>query len=237
MIKNFKNLFGIDHRDLRKTAVLTPILRPGMLKAFGISEWRKGIRYSSGNSENLTLIETRVGPALTGDAVLYLENTDCRNLILLGSCGLVKKTAELDFGSLVLVARTFNMESFTDLLNQKDPSLCPAYPDRSQFRDFQALSAGKITSASCASLGSILLEPAYEKFFQKNRIDVLDMECSAFFSAAKSAKKAAVACLYVTDILPSPQLERPLTNEEQKILNLALSHAQRTIIEYSRNIV
>ena len=95
IMNKFETLFGVKESTIKSTCIITPFLRKGLLKDFGIKNFSKGKLYSTGNSELLTLICTGMGAALTGDAVLYLNNTSCKNIILFGSCGLTESTKEI----------------------------------------------------------------------------------------------------------------------------------------------
>ena len=57
-----------------------------MLEEFGINKFHKGKPYGSGLQEHFTLIYTGMGSTLLGDAVMYLKDSPCQNLILFGAC-------------------------------------------------------------------------------------------------------------------------------------------------------
>ena len=56
--------------------------------------------YSAGSNNHFSLIHTGIGPALLGDAVLYLKEAPCKNLILFGSCGAVEEGGNFKIGDL-----------------------------------------------------------------------------------------------------------------------------------------
>ena len=97
----FETLFGIKESEIKNTCVLVPILPKSVLSLFEIKGLSRGKIYSSGNAENFTLINTGISALFAGDAALYLANTGCKNIILFGSCGLVRSSGNMTIGSLV----------------------------------------------------------------------------------------------------------------------------------------
>jgi len=203
----FETLFGISESDIKDTCILMPLLLKNTLGLFGIKGMSKGKIYSSGNNRLFTLINTGIGASFAGDAVLYLSGTACKNIILFGSCGLVKSSNGLDIGSLVAPAECCAMESFTDML-LKHRSFKTFHPDSASLESF--LSAGNnIRKVNCATLGSLKLEEDYLYLFAEKNIQVVDMECSGFFSAAAHSRIKAIALFYVSDIIN----EKPFYNK------------------------
>lgn len=203
----FESLFGIKESGINHTCVLMPLMPKGALNEFGIKDLSRGKLYSSGNAESFTLINTGIGAALTGDAALYLSGTNCKNLILFGSCGLVKSSDSLGIGSLVTPIECYAMESFTDML-LKYHTFKTFYPDKVLLESFLDYNKA-ILKVNCATLGSIKLEEDYLGLFTEKTIQVVDMECSGFFSAARQVNMKAMALLYVSDIIN----EKPFYNK------------------------
>ncbi|MBF0385093.1 MAG: hypothetical protein HQL27_04395 [Candidatus Omnitrophica bacterium] len=195
----FKSIFGIDKNKIKETCLLVPFLPRGLLRSLEIDNPQKGEIYSCGNSHNFTLIVTRVGAGFTGDCVLYLKDSPCKRTILFGSCGLVQKTPELGLGSLVTAKTSMAMESFSDLLEGK--LSCKEYSADPRLLGMLSQGMPNIKIVKTACVGSIMLEPKYTKFFVQNGVETLEMESSAFFSAAKASNIKAAALFYVTDIL------------------------------------
>lgn len=214
----FKTLFGLKPSQIRKNCILAPFLSKNMLKDFGIADLCKGVLYGAGNAShlNLTLIRTGIGASLTGDAVLYLKETACENLILLGACGLVQEIRDLKIGSLVSPRQSFAYESFSSVLFSKFDRGTPSYPDRALLAEFLKNCEGEnIQEVSCATFGSLKLEEKYKNYFVKNGIEALDMECSAFFHAAKAIRRKAFALLYATDVIGEKPLFSPASAEHK----------------------
>lgn len=223
----FQTLFGIDEKDIKKTCILMPILIKDALKKFGIKELKKGKLYSSNSNKTTTLIQTGVGPALLGDAVLYLADTACQDIILFGSCGLVAEEKGLTIGSLVAPAKCYALESFTDMLLQRCkgglniPYRCGDLTERF----LMSAKSRNIKKVCCATLGSLKLEEDIVETFKEKEVEVVDMECSAFFSSAKEADKNPLALFYVTDIINKKPFYSALTDEDRATLSASIKSA------------
>jgi purine-nucleoside phosphorylase len=183
-----------------------------------VEKLQNGILFSSGSTDRFTIIRTGVGPAFTGDAVLYLKDTKCKNIILFGSCGLTKKTDRLDIGSLVSPKACYNWESFSDVLTKSHKESIVRYPDKIFFDNLISIDSTNISPVTCVSMGSLKLQEQFQDYFLKEKIDILDMECSAFFSASKKTKKRSIALFYCSDILKEYPFYHPLScNYPEKI--------------------
>jgi purine-nucleoside phosphorylase len=217
---NFESLFGQSAQSIQKTCVLSPIMHRRLLEGFGIPQLLKGSPYSSFSRPGLTVIHSYMGTTFTGDAVLYLKDTPCENLILFGSCGLVQKTPALDIGSLVSPSQVVVMESFSSLLKHQYhcPRLDLAKPNSLLLSRLKKLKPDAFQVVTGATFGSLALEDSYHDRFIKRKIEIVEMEASAFFLAAQRIKKHAAALFYVTDILgetnPYPQ---SLLHEDQRV--------------------
>ena len=232
-MKIFEALFGIKKSEIKNTCVLLPILAKSIAGGIGVKKFYKGKLYSSGNSRSFTAIHTGLGPALMGDAVLYLSKTSCQNIILFGSCGLVKKEQDLDVGSLVVPYKCHASESFSDMLlkDKKDWDLF--YPTPSLIKSFlKAYKKCNIEKVACATLGSLKLEESYVSLFEEKNIQVVDMECSAFFSASKHIGKNAMAFFYITDIINKKPFYRNISQEERLSLSSSIKSATRILCEF-----
>jgi len=217
----FETIFGVKQSKIKKTCILMPLLMSDVYKYFGIGKFSKGLVYSVANAEDFTLIRTGIGPALCGDAVLYLENTPCENMILFGSCGLVKKTPKLGIGSFVLPEKAYNLESFTELIKRKNLKLTqPQYPDKKLLEEFSKISM--LPKVRCVTIGSLKIEEDLLGLFIKDGIDIVDMECSSFFSAAGYTHKKAIAVFYVTDILKEKPFYQKVSDKEKLELSYSI---------------
>jgi purine-nucleoside phosphorylase len=195
----FEIIFGIKKSEIKKTCILMPLLSKYTLDTFGIKNLSRGKIYSSGNTNHFTLINTGIGASFTGDAALHLSNTNCKNLILFGSCGLVKSPISLDIGSLVVPVKCYAMESFTNILLKKH-DFRTFFPDKTLINSF--LNNNKLVQkVNCATLGSLKLEEENLDLLADKNIHVVDMECSSLFSAAAHKHLKAMSLFYVSDII------------------------------------
>lgn len=198
----FEAVFGISSNQIKKFCILMPLLPKGILKEFGIKALSKGRLYSSGNSGTFTIICTGVGAGFVGDAVLYLKETGCENVILFGSCGLVNKDSVLSVGSLVSPVKCYASESFSEMLLNRDKGHELFHPDKDLLG--RLIETGKndnLSRVTCATLSSLKLEEEMTDFFMAKGIDVVDMECSAFFSAAGYTGIRAASLFFVSDVI------------------------------------
>ncbi len=227
----FQRLFGIKETEVKKTCILMPIIRKDILNLLGVKELLRGKLYSTGNSKNFTLIHTGIGPALLGDSVLYLNKTQCQNIILFGSCGLVSKEKDLDIGSLVTPSKCYSHEGFTEMLLDDKKNSEAFYPDKSLYEAF--LKNNNIKEVACATLGSLKLEEDYVERFKKRNIQVVDMECSSFFSASKHIKKSALALFYITDIINEKPFYIDLNNKDRLGLLSSIESAAKILCKFT----
>lgn len=229
-MNNFETLFGLKENQLKNTCVLTPFFTKGMLEAFKVNDLTKGSPYSCANSQNFTLIKTNVGAPFVGDAVLNLKDTYCNNIILFGSCGLVNKTENLEIGSLLAPNKAIELESFSQLLSCKINKYSFSEANSGLVEKLISIPDANIQQVQCASVGSILLEKEYKEFFLENNISALDMECSAFFNAAKHIDIKAAALFYAADILGTNNpFEKP-SQQDKATINSSINLAIRSIL-------
>ena len=230
-MEKFEVLFGIKESQVKKTCLLLPLLKKDMLKDLGVKEFSKGRVYNSGNSKSFTAIQTGIGPGLSGDAVLYLTKKQCQNIILFGSCGLVKEEKDIGVGDLVVPGECYSLESFTDmLLGNKDPWKVFS-SDKALMENF--LKANKdIKKLTCATLGSLKLEEGYADRLKEKNIKIVEMECSALFSASRHTGKKAMALFYVTDIIHKKPFYKDLTNDDKSKLSSSIKSAANILCEF-----
>jgi len=219
IMNKFEALFGVKESRIKSTCIIMPFLKKGTLKAFGVKEFSKGKLYGTGHSELFTLIHTGMGPALTGDAVLYLNNTSCKNIILFGSCGLIESTKDVKLGSLITPLNCLSIESFTEMLSGCNRDWSVSYPDKNMLESFLKTNNQHIKKAVCASVGSLNLEEENIDLFKTKNIEAIDMECSAVFAASKHINCRAMALLYVSDILIEKPFYMKLNKKEELMIS------------------
>ncbi|MFH1478239.1 MAG: hypothetical protein ABIG92_00505 [Candidatus Omnitrophota bacterium] len=236
-MNKFKALFGIDSSQVKDTCILLPLIPKDLLKKFNITNFSRGKIYSSAENKFSTVIHTGIGPSLTGDCVLHLKNTGCKNVIILGSCGLTQKTPDLDVASLVMPDKCYAFESFSDMLLNDIEGPKMFYPDRELSEKFlEDNISSSIKKVTCATLASLLLEEGYIDRFSSLGIDVVDMECSALFSAASKAGLNAMALFYITDIINVKPFYVPLEGKEKDRLSGSISLSLDLIWKFIQKI-
>lgn len=201
MRRYFKELFGIESSQVKKACVLMPFIPKDALSGLGIRRFARGKLYRAGNGRDFTLIHTGFGPALTGDAVLYLAEAGCKNVMLFGSCGLLRENSSLGIGSLVSPSKAYSLESFSRMLANQEITSDVYYPEKKLLDDFTSASGSSIKQVPCATVSSLKLEEGRKGEWLRQGIEAVDMECSAFFAAAGHSGLKAIAVFYVTDII------------------------------------
>lgn len=198
----FEALFGIKSPQIKKCCVLLPFLPKVILREFKIRNFKRGRLYGAGSNDYLTIIHTGVGAGFVGDTVLYLKETVCQNIILFGSCGLWNQSNKLSIGSLVSPLKCYSNESFSQMLLEKQIKAKYFCPNRELFEGLIKikLNAG-IKEVVCCTVSSLKLEEGLADYCVGEGIDVVDMECSAFFAAAAYAGLRAAALFFATDII------------------------------------
>lgn len=228
----FETLFGIKKSEIKNTCLFLPLLQKGALNAFGVKNMSRGKIYSSGNAKYFTLINTGIGASFTGDAVLYLAGSACKNIILFGSCGLVKPGKNLDIGSLVTPVECHSMESFTGML-LKNHDAKTFYPDKPLVGSFLKKNKN-IQKVNCATLGSLKLEEENSALFAEKNIQAVDMECSSLFSAASHKHLKAMALFYISDIINEKPFYAKFCREDEIKLLTSIKSGIESICSFLR---
>ncbi len=218
-MKQIRAILGIEETQIRKVCILMPFINKYILNSFGIANMSKGWPYLSASTEYLTLIYTRIGAAFAGDAVLCLQDTPCRYLFFIGTCGLLYCKSNIYIGDIVLPSSSWEIESFSQLLREEFGLAQRSIPDKFLIDECERyFNKEKIHMVSCATVGSLQMEKAIIPFLKEKDVRVVDMETSAFFNAAFKTNKKAVALLVVSDIMKEiPFYESQATQNKQKI--------------------
>jgi purine-nucleoside phosphorylase len=218
-MSQFEALFGIRKSQVKKSCILLPLLHKLILREFKVRKISRGKLFGSGNANDFTLIHTGLGPSLVGDAVLYLKETPCQNIVLFGSCGLVTEKEGLSIGSLVSPFKCYANESFSEMLLESNIRPKAFYAHGALLEKFlNAHPNAHIRKVTCSTVSSLKLEEDFVGSFLEKEIEVVDMECSAFFSAANFTGLNAMALFYITDIIK----EKPFYRDLGPILKLKL---------------
>ena len=185
---------GINLKEIKKTCIICPVADHSLFEKLGKLRSNNLFFAKIMNYENVTVISTK-NNFLVGDIVLCLKNSACENIILFGSCGGV---GDVKIADKLIVKKAFNFESFSEMLEMKrNPD--SYYPSTILLDNFLSKTKQNIIQVKCVTSNSIVLQRTYKDWFDKNKINAIDMECSSVFSAASAINKKAIALFYVTD--------------------------------------
>lgn len=202
-----------------------PLATQMHLGLFGARLFTKGLIYGCSNTKDLTLVRTGAGAAFAGDAVLYLKETPCENIILFGSCGSV---GDLAIGDLIVPSLCYAKESFSELLLTESKEWPATYPDKGMLESFCRKETA-LRQGVCLTVGSLKLEEEGVESFRDRGVDVVDMECSAFFSASRFIKRKALSIFYVSDIIRSKPFYATLSAQDKIRLALSIKKAVEAV--------
>jgi len=226
MENKFEILFGIPGSEVKRNCILMPFLTKDTLSSLGVEKLKRGKLYSAGNTKYFTLIVTGMGAGFVGDAVLYLQGTSAQTLLLFGSCGLVAAKAGFDIGSLVSPVKSLSQESFSGMLSEDDDKNISFSADNDLLELLVTAGSGLgIKKVSCSSVASLKREEEKVELLLAAGIDAVDMESSAFFSAARHAGLKAAALFYVSDIVREKPFYRELEPRERDALAVSMKKA------------
>lgn len=229
----FTTLFGIPPAEVKEHCVIVPFLPNRLKDNLGIETLHQGKFFSAAQGDGFTLIKSGIGAPFVGDVTLYLKDTACRQVLLFGACGLTQAHSRMHIGSLVCPDQAANLESFSHTLSHTWTLMDYTYPDGtflSKLMDLHQIPSGK-----CATVGSLKLEDDNINFLLKNSIDLVDMECSAFFNAARRVRIAAAALYFVTDIVKEKPYYRTLDEEDLDLIHQGLDAAADIIPQLSNS--
>jgi purine-nucleoside phosphorylase len=231
----FEALFGIVPQSIQKTCIVVPLFTKGFLSVCGIKKLHAGKMYRVGGNRHFSVIQTQVGAGFVGDAVLYLRQTHCKQVLLFGSCGLVDSSARLKLGSLVTPVSCYAQESFSQMLLEKKAAAGKFSPDHDFLQDFLAYGRSKkidLTPVVCSTVASLKLEEELQDEFTRERIEVVDMECSAFFAASNSIGLKSLALFYITDSIKEKPFYRPHSLHDSAEITAGLHTATHFLCDF-----
>ncbi len=231
----FKEIVGIEESQVQETCLVIPYLMPEFLKGFGLKELKRGKLFSAANVESLTVIRAGIGAPLVGDAVLHLRETQVKRIIFFGSCGLLPGVPNIGIGNLVCPTECLAYESFTEVLHERTEQISSTRPDpiflQKCFDEFSA----QVHSVKGMTFGSLFLEKQFVDFFREQKVQVIDMEVSAFFAASKKIQRPAIALMVVTDIVGQETPFSDTTPSEKRVIAAAIVSASKIIKSLSKD--
>jgi purine-nucleoside phosphorylase len=227
----FNKLFAVEPKEIKKDVIITPFLNLEYFKSSQSGRVNKGFIFSVLTENKFSVIKTGIGSSFIGDAVVYLKDTPCRRIYFVGSCGII---SNFKIGDLAVVDRALAWESFSQVLGDS----CPRFFINAKNELSRAFieSNKEVRGASLATLGSLSLQEKISKSLKKQKIDLVDMEVSAFVSATKYFKIPSLALLYATDIISTKPFFRKLDDEDRGIIKSARQKAISLICDYIQSI-
>ena len=222
---------GINLKEIKKNCIICPVADHSLFEKLGKPKRNNLFFAKIMNYSNVTVISTK-NNFLVGDIVLCLKNSACENIILFGSCGGV---GDVKIADKLIVKKVFNFESFSEMLEMKrNPD--SYYPSTNLLENFLSKTKQDIIQVKCITSNSIVLQRTYKDWFDKNKINAIDMECSSVFSAASAINKKAIALFYVTDHISEASPFETELDEKQRtqLLNVRQELAD-TICDFISN--
>lgn len=203
---------GVNLQEIKKTCVICPVSDHSLFFKLGKPKRNNLFFAKIMNYDKVTVISTK-NNFLVGDIVLCLKNSACKNIILFGSCGGV---GNIKIADKLIVKKVFNFESFSEMLEiKRNPD--SYYPSTALLNNFLLKTKQDILQVKCVTTNSIILQKMYKDWFDKNKINAIDMECSSVFSAASAINKKAIALFYVTDHISEDNPFETDLDENKKI--------------------
>jgi len=230
--------FGISKEEVRSRVILTPFLPVNYFAAYapGMKIMKKR-SIETGISEMLTVIRTGMGGPATGDVVLMLNNTGCKTILFVGSCGGIGKAAIGDiilaesvcigegFSNYFLPGRQVNIQE--NIILQADSGLL------SQFSDYCSRNNTAFTTGRVFSVGTMFAETKELIQTLENMCFLgVEMEVSSLYSAARFCGMKALALLYVADLPSSKPFFREHSAEDKDKIKAARSALVQSAVEF-----
>ncbi len=196
-MKRFNKTFNLRPEEIETNCIILPSNDRDLFSSLGIVKSSRGLFYNTDITPGCTLISLK-NRMFAGDCVLSLKETNCKNIILFGSCG----SFSLKPGARAVSAGSFNMESFTGLLHTESSSgFTFIAPDKNLTDNLSDYIGKRAKKETFATVSSLFLEEIKKETIKSAGAVCVDMESSQVFSAAESAGIRAAGVFYVTDTI------------------------------------
>jgi len=173
-------------------------------------------------NRKVTFIRSGIGAPQIGDVMLSLGCTECRRVILTGSCGALK--SNMMIGDLLIPIKAFSGEGFSRYL---DTALKPRdcffrgfVSDENMSQDINRVAESLCAERCNLHVGNVFTTDSILAQFMRldyivNKLNCIgiEMEMSAAISAANSVGINVSALLQVSDVIPN---NKSLLNERPK---------------------
>ncbi len=228
----FRVLFGLDPAAVGENCVLVPFVSKRILRGFGVKELERGLLYSAAPGDLCTVILTRIGAVFAGDAVLHLADTPCREIIFLGTCGLLSSNSSRRIGSLVCPSAWYGQESFSRLATGDAEPGPLVYPDRELRRSLLRTAGIGGEGTAGVSFGSLRLQTRLLPAWRGRGVEVVDLESAAVCAAAAETGIRAVSLLAVSDVVGEQTYYQVFSPADRESLDRALDRAVQSVCRY-----
>lgn len=201
--------------DIRSRVIVSPVWKENIFfdHVDSVETIAEGFVYEIVYGDRkFTYIRSGIGAPQTGDVILALGCTPCKNIIFIGTVGGLSK--DLVIGDLVLVTESISGDGFSNYLRNKELAptnfLKSAKPNselnsllEKQVR-FQCQNKDVILNKGVVfSSDSIIAQfPHLDSIVKKFNCIGVEMETSAVFNAAALVGIKASAILQVSDVIP-----------------------------------
>lgn len=225
MIQLSEFILGCNTSDVRETVIIAPCWHPNTVGIECLKPISKGAQKvwdCEIDGTKFTYIKSGIGACLCADIVMALCNTVCSKIMLIGSAGAI--TEDINVGDIVFPDRCIVGEGATRFLmpNLDTDSFgkVVAVPSEDYINIFdnmqQALSA---IGVNCRSGATISVESLYSQFgfisdFIALGAECIDMEASAFLTAAHKVGFKGAVCFCISDNI---RKDHPLFDEAEKM--------------------
>lgn len=229
-----ERLFGTKADEIKQDVIITPFLNAAYFARNPQAKPRKtkGFLFEVSTHKTFSVVTTGVGAPFVGDAVMYLKETPCRRLYFIGSCAAL---APYDVGDIIVAQKALACESFSHIIQKnikKSLFIAASHSLSEKFLKF-CLAAGDKgnvktmpKAASIASLGSLSQQEFLLDYLRQQKIGGVDMEVSAFLSAANTIGVPSLAVTYATDTVGEKLFYRTISDDERTAITTA---RQKTI--------
>ena len=184
--------------------------------------WVRGVV----NKTDVTIMKSRWMGSTLGDIVILLGCSPCKTLVFCGSAASIRD--EIEVGDFVIPSRAWIGEGFSryygcDSQNVSNECYDFSEPASKSKSLFCSVLANKLHvlfhEGELFTIGSLMAEhPQFIGILYDRGIDIIDMETSAVFTAARVAKIEAVAINIVSDRIPCSEFDIPFLHKGHRNL-------------------
>ncbi len=166
--KYFKAFFAMNPKQVRRTAILSPIIYPKLFEKIAKQtgrHYKSILGYLIANFRRFTFIKTPMTQGAVLDAVLLLAKTKCKKVVFVGAIGALQKG--LKIGDIVETKKVYSVGSIHEETKGKLISLRKKGIIGIDFESHAFFSAAKKAKLSAAAYYVVTDLPLSKPFYQK----------------------------------------------------------------------